>query len=113
MEVRGQLACQRVKWKHKKRNCKPYMCLYVHVVSRTHDVYLCKSVKTHNSCKGMLKRVKYEPLEQTTCCWVGQSKQNRVDNMFMLWRGTQSYSRMRLRWTYSRGVAGNSCSSMY
>jgi hypothetical protein len=25
--------------------------------------------------------VKYEPLEQTTCCWVGQSKQDWVGNM--------------------------------
>jgi hypothetical protein len=54
MEVRGQLACQRVKWKHKKRSCKLYMCLYVHVVSRIHDVYLCKSVKTIIVVKGGL-----------------------------------------------------------
>ncbi len=26
--------------------------------------------------------MKYEPLEQTTCCWVGQSKQNQMCNMF-------------------------------
>ncbi len=48
MEVRGQLACPRVKLKHKKRSWKSYeyMCLYVHVVASTHDVYMYKSVKT-------------------------------------------------------------------
>jgi hypothetical protein len=46
MEVWGQLACPRIKKKHKKESCEPYMCLYVHIISRTHDVYLYESVKT-------------------------------------------------------------------
>jgi hypothetical protein len=41
-----------------------------------------KVLRPHKSCKGGVKRVKYELLEQTTCCWVGQSKQNQVDNIF-------------------------------
>jgi hypothetical protein len=49
MEVRSQLACPRAKQKHKKRSYKLYMrshmCLYVHIVSCTQDVYLYKSVK--------------------------------------------------------------------
>jgi hypothetical protein len=39
-----------------------------------------KVLRPHN--KERVERVKYELLEQTTCCWVGQSKQNRVDNVF-------------------------------
>jgi hypothetical protein len=81
MEVQGQLACPRVKWKHVGRSFKSYMCLYVHVVLCTHDVYLYKSVKSPNTCKGRVKRMKYESLKQTTCCWVGQSKQNQVGNV--------------------------------
>jgi hypothetical protein len=73
MEVRGQLACPRVKRKHKKRSCESFMCPCVHIVSCTHDVYLYNSFKTP-SCKGRVERVKYELLGQTTCCWVGQNK---------------------------------------
>ncbi len=42
-----------------------------------------KVVKPYNSCKGRVERVKYEPLEQTTFCWVGQNKQNQESNMFV------------------------------
>jgi hypothetical protein len=46
----------------------------VYVKSRTHDVYLYKSIKS-SCCKGRVVRVKYESLGQTTSYWVGQNKQ--------------------------------------
>ncbi len=52
----------------------------IHSPSRTHDVYLYKSVKIP-SCEGRVVRVKYESLGQTTCCWVGQNKYNQVGGM--------------------------------
>ncbi len=73
MEVWCQLACPRIKMKHKKKSCEPYMCLYLHIISRTYEVYLYESVKTP-SCRRRDMRVKDESLVQTTCCWVGQNK---------------------------------------
>jgi hypothetical protein len=52
----------------------------VHIISRTHDFYLYKSVKA-SSCEGRAVCVKYESLEQTTYYWVGQNKYNRVRGM--------------------------------
>ncbi len=64
----------------KKKSRKPNICLYVHIISRSHDVYLYKSVKTP-TCRGSIVCVKHESLGKTTCSWVGQKKYNRGDNM--------------------------------
>jgi hypothetical protein len=56
--------------------------------------------------------VKYEPLEQTTSCWVGQDKYRRY-NMEESWQEAQSDPRTRPGWTYLRGASRNSHSSMY
>ncbi len=56
--------------------------------------------------------MKYESLGQTTICWVGQDKQGGY-NIEESWRRAQSNPRMRPGWTYLRGPARNSRSSMY
>ncbi len=56
--------------------------------------------------------MKYESLEKTTSCWVGQDKYRRY-NMEESWKEAQSNPRTRPGWMYSRGTSINSCSSMY
>ncbi len=59
-----------------------HICVCMYMLCRAPMMFTCiKVLRPHNSCKGRVKHVKYEPLEQTTCCWVGQSKQNWVGNM--------------------------------
>ncbi len=120
MEVRGQLACPRAKQKHKERSYNLYipshMCLYVctHCVMHPGCFFTCIKVsKSHNSCTARVECVKHELLEQTTCCWVGQSKQNQVGNMFEYGEGLSLTPRQRPRWRHSRGAAEDSLSSMY
>ncbi len=79
-------------------------------MSHTHIVYWYSSVKPSSLREG--EHVKYESLGQITSCWVGQYKQGRY-NMEESWQWAQSNPRMRPEQTYSRGAAGNSCSSMY
>ncbi len=40
MRVLGQLSCLEVKQKNKKKSCRLYVYMYLHVVSSIHDVYL-------------------------------------------------------------------------
>jgi hypothetical protein len=64
MKVRGKLALPK---KKKKKSCELYICIYmtvVHMISRTHDVYLYKSVKT-SSCEGRVVGVKYDGISLT------------------------------------------------
>jgi hypothetical protein len=56
--------------------------------------------------------VKNESLGQITSCWVGQDKQGRY-NIEESWKRAQSNSRTKPGWTYSRGAARDSRSSMY
>jgi hypothetical protein len=56
--------------------------------------------------------VKYESLEQTTSCWVGQDKYGRY-NMEESWQEAQSNTRTRPGWTYLGGASRDSHSSMY
>jgi hypothetical protein len=71
----------------------------VYVISRTHDVYLYKSV-TLSSCKRRVVRVKYESLGQTTSWWVSQDKQ--AGHKISEDEGrAQSNLRTRPRWTNS------------
>jgi hypothetical protein len=57
-----------------------FVCMYM--LCRTLMMFTCIKVLRHyNSCKGRVEHVKYQLLEQTTGCWVGQSKQNRVGIM--------------------------------
>jgi hypothetical protein len=46
VRVRGQLTYLEVKWENKKKDCKLCMCMYLHVVSHTHDVNMHRSIKT-------------------------------------------------------------------
>ncbi len=56
--------------------------------------------------------MKYESLGQTTSCWVDQDKQ--VGHKISVSKErAQSNSRTRPGWTYLRGAARNSRSSMY
>ncbi len=91
-------------------NCIYFMSV-VHVILRTQNVYLYKSVKS-SSCEGRVVCVKYESLEQTTSCWVGQDKQ-AGHKISMSKRRAQSDPRTRPGWTHSRGAARNSRWSMY
>jgi hypothetical protein len=111
MKVRGQLACPRIKQKHRKKSCELYICLFVHTISRSHDVYLYKSVKT-SSCERRAVRVKYELLGQTTCYWWAKTNITRWEECASMGR-TQSLLRMRPRGMYSRCAVEDSCSSMY
>jgi hypothetical protein len=83
----------------------------VHAISRTHDVYLYKSVKP-SSCSGRVARAKYETLRQTTSCWVGQDKQEG-HKIGASKERVQYNPRMRPGWMYSQGAARDSRSSMY
>ncbi len=56
--------------------------------------------------------MKYESLGQITSCWVGQDKQGRY-SIEESWQRAQSNLTTRPEWTYSRGTARDSCSSMY
>ncbi len=56
--------------------------------------------------------MKYEMLEQTTSCWVGQDKYRRY-NKEESWQEAHSNPRTRPGWTYSRGASRDSHSSMY
>jgi hypothetical protein len=59
------------------------VCVCKYMLCHAPMMFTCtKVLRPHNSCKGRVKRVKYELLEQKTCCWVVQSKQNRVGNIF-------------------------------
>ncbi len=56
--------------------------------------------------------MKYESLGQITNCWVGQDKQGRY-KIGLSWQRAQSNPRTRPGWTYCRGAARDSRSSMY
>jgi hypothetical protein len=77
-------------------------------MSRTHIAYLYSSVK-------LLREgapVKHESLGQITSCWVGQDKQGR-NYMEVSRQRAQFNTKTRPEWTYLRGAARDSCSSMY
>jgi hypothetical protein len=111
MKVWGQSACPEVKQKYKKKSCKAVYMSVVYLIPRTCDVSLYKSVKS-SSCKGRVVCVKYESLGQTTSYWVGQDKQAGYKISMSKGRA-QSNSRRKRGWTYLRGAARNSSSSMY
>jgi hypothetical protein len=97
----------------KNKSRKLYMCPCVHIISRTHDVYLYKSVKTP-TCKGSIVCVKHESLGQTTCCWVSQNKYCTTEETTCVsMERAQSDRRMRPGWMHLRGAASDSRSSMY
>jgi hypothetical protein len=56
--------------------------------------------------------VNYELLGQTKSCWVGQDKQGG-HKIGASKERAQSNLRTRPGWTYSRGAAGDSRSSLY
>ncbi len=56
--------------------------------------------------------MKYELLEQSKSCWVGQDKYRR-HNIEESWQEAQSNPRTRPAWTWSRGSSRNSRSSVY
>jgi hypothetical protein len=111
MEVRGQLACPRVKRKHKKRSCESFMCPCVHIVSCTHDVYLYKSFKTPSSKGGLnVWNMNYWDKQHVA----GWARTNRTKwGTCSSVGGAQYYLMTRPGWMYLRGATRISCSSMY
>jgi hypothetical protein len=77
MEVQGQLACPRSSRSTSRKvvNC---ICVRLYILYCVPMMLTCiKSVKIP-SCKGRVVCMKSESLGQTTCCWVGQNKYNRL-----------------------------------
>ncbi len=65
-----------------------------------------------SSCEGRVVRVKYEPLRQTTSCWVGRDKQ--AESKTSVSKGGAQYDpRTRPGWMHSQGAARISRSSTY
>jgi hypothetical protein len=75
-------------------------------------LFTCIIVLSGLAVKGGCTCVKHESLGQITSCWVGQDKQDRY-KIGVNWQRAQSNLRKRPGWTYSRGAARDSRSSMY
>ncbi len=88
-----------------------YICS-LYMSYHTPMLFTCIIVLSRLAVKGGCTRVKHESLGQITSCWVGQDKQDR-NKIGVNWQRAQSNLRKRPGWTYSRGAARDSHSSMY
>jgi hypothetical protein len=108
VKVRGQQACPEVK----KKCCIVYIYIvYMYMRYPASMMFTCIKVLSHLLLREGA-RVKYKWLGQTTSCWVGQDKQGG-HNIGVSWERAQSNQMARPGWTFLRGAARDSRSSMY